>query len=239
MHPNCCTVFIATTLITATMSSGAVSYLTQDRSVVAVAGFGSGPSQTLTAPDFQTFNQTATISDPVNMGGGATATQSSSLEQSHISNGTELSAFDGRQSSRGTARSLFATTFTVDVPTPWSISGSWMFSLFNAPTAATARGTLIVSLEQQGGEALYALNYDSWQMPMNPPILNGVFAGSGMLQPGQTYAFTLNMTETVQIISATSSGTGSFSATLSFVPAPSAAALLGLGGLIAGRRRRV
>lgn len=235
MRRICHTAFVAVTLIAAATSSGAVNYSSQARSVYAEAGFGSGPTQMFSAMNFDNFHQSAIVNDAPNMGGAASALQNSWLWPTQITNVSTLSASDGNQSSRGTARSLFTATFSVDAPTPWSFSGSWLFGSSNAPTGA-ARGTLLATLEVQGGGTLYSLNYDSWLA--NPSVLSGVFSGSGTLQPGNNYIFTLNMTETVQVISGTGGGNGNLNATLSFVPAPSAAALLGLGGLIAGRRRR-
>lgn len=239
MNRICRTAFAAATLIAAATSSGAVNYSSQARSVVAERSFGGNVfSQTFSAPDFFAFNQTAIENDFPNLNtGNATATQNSGLGQTEIRNVTSVAANDGNQGSFGRAKSFFTTTFTVDVPTPWELSGSWVFSSNNLPTGP-AHGTLVASLVEQGGGTLYSLNYDSWTGPIDPAAISGVFNGAGTLVPGQNYIFTLNITEEMNGLPGNFLGTGSFDATLSFVPAPSAAALLGLGGLIAGRRRR-
>lgn len=222
-------------MVAAGAAQGAVNYSSQARSVYAEAGFGGGVVESFSASDFATFNQTATAGSPPLMNGGATTSQNSSLGQSAISNVSSVQAFDSTQNSLGRSRSLFTTSFSVDAPTPWQLSGSWMFSSQNVPTSGVT-GTLLVRLEQQGGGFLYNLDHNS--QLSNPVVTSGVLAGAGLLQPGQTYILTMNMTEFSQVIAGTTGGNGSLDATLSFVPAPSAAALLGLGGLVAGRRRR-
>jgi creatinine amidohydrolase/Fe(II)-dependent formamide hydrolase-like protein len=150
MKTGIATVATGLALGLATQAGAAVIYGTQTRTLDAHYTVFAGAPSTASAPDFNTFNQSVSASNPPQLTGSATASQNSSLTQSAMTNVSHVTGHGGNQTSRGVGTSSFAVTFSVDTPTPWTIGGNWSFNTSNGLTGP-ANGTMNLLLQQQGG----------------------------------------------------------------------------------------
>ncbi len=98
---------------------GAVSYLSQSRTVTAFAAGNPDQSQSFTAPDFLPFSATAQVTSA---NGSASATQSSSLN----ADGFTLSAScagSGQNAFNVSGTSVFDVTFSLDTASSYTLTG--------------------------------------------------------------------------------------------------------------------
>lgn len=140
--------------------------------------------------------------------------------------------------------------FTAPSVVPYTISGS-VTLVMTGSNASSSSAVGQAMLEVVGGPTL-ATYGGSMNRSSSVSVINSVFdasaplsgSSSGLLWPGFTYRFRWDYLVTSQVNGDTTLNTdiygllGPSYMQISFVPAPGAAALLGLGGLLATRRRR-
>lgn len=186
---------------------GALSIVSQNRTVNVYADGNPAESQSFTAPDFLPFSATAQVTTG---NGSASATQNSSLN----TDGFTLSASctgSGQNAYTVYGTSLFDVTFSLDVPTPYSLTGT---------------------LGANGGPGNVTLSQNATTMYES---FGGSIESTGLLQAG-TYRLQGQITASNRPGFDPPSG---MNMTFSIVPAPGTIGAIGLAGvLLTGRRRR-
>jgi hypothetical protein len=211
MRPLLSAAILVTTSVSA--AHGSVTYLTQTRQLSAQAG--ALTPVTAAAPDFGAFDSTVTQLDLPSLVGPCVASQISQLLPDRLLASGTSNPSDGNQGSGGTTRSLFDVTFSVDQPTPYHLTGSWMtdyseFSLAPIPIAAFIR--------------LPGIFESAFAVPSGSGFAHASFDTSGILAPG-TYRLWIDFNLSYHYIASNAGQThSSYSVTLE-VPAPGAATL--------------
>ncbi|MBY0313114.1 MAG: hypothetical protein K2W85_13670 [Phycisphaerales bacterium] len=217
--------------LTAGSASAAVTYVSADRTVTATSA---GTPQTFNSAALGEYNRTASVTrnDP-NPPGTQTASASASITSNllpdRITYALSASASDGVSASSGfgagSASTSMSVRFSIDVPTPFALVGTFPSPIGNS-AGASERLTLV------------GASGDVFSQSFNTIIGGAPFQNlSGMLAPG-TYDFTASVgAATLPSGSGTSFSNSSFSRQL-VIPAPVSAGLLALGGLTLTRRRR-
>lgn len=210
-------------------SLATVTYLTQNRNLFVHAGSGPANDQTHSAPDFGPYTHSLSADDAPDFDANTTALQSSTLTQSAVQVNSTVHTESFTVAHTSSALSSLQTTFTVDAPTPWNISGDWSVPAFNGNRlTALFRVSLL-----QNAATLYDVDYFAAVAPATGTLPST----GGILQPGFTYTFTAVLQQSSQ--QTTPFHDGRLTAALSVIPAaPTSLALLACTGTVALRRRR-
>lgn len=213
----------------------AVTYISAARSVSATV---SGTPQMFSSTALGEYNQVAavTVNDPnppFAQTASATASITSNLLPERIAYSLGAFVDDGVSASSGfgagSASTQMSVRFTIDVPTPYRLLGASP-EPFGFSAGASERLTLV---DLGGGSGTDIFRQVLFIQVGGPPFANL----SGILQPG-TYDFTASVSaSTVSTGSGTSSARSSFNRQLQ-IPAPSAAACVGVLAMCSALRRR-
>lgn len=218
---------LAAVAFTASSASGAVTYVSSTRSVSAQV-FPGTPPPAINSNAFGVFNESIShnINDPFGGPGSASmsASQNSNYLTDRIAYNLSASAFDGISASsgsgQGSSSSLLQVRFTLTEATPYAILGT------PGTTGGTAFATASERLVLVGPGTVIFLQTN---------IGGGLANLTGVLAAG-TYDYTVQL-------NASSNATGTSFSNVSVnrelaIPAPAAAGVMALGGLLAARRRR-
>lgn len=200
---------------------GQVSYVSQTRSITALAG---GDSHTLSAPGFNVFNEEVSASAEAPFGSAsAGARQNSTLGPSVIT-AQGLASAGGSTRLSGSASSNVDVTFDLLSASDVVLSGTLTVSIFTSNAA-------YVQLERVGGPVL--IRYDETSGDPWFVDFTGANAFHASLGAGR-----YRLLAHVGAFGAGSSDTKRFDITLSGIPTPGSATLIAFAGLAAARRRR-
>lgn len=204
---------------------GSIIYLSQSRRVE-VEAFTNVDLRT--AFDFGTFNEACTVRYDDGFLGPCTASQRSDLLPDRIVAVGSISADDGNQGFAGFARSVLDVTFRVDTPMSFNLTGMWTTSYrgLSEPEAAHIRFENILD--------------SSFRAAALPPVYADTFGVMGTLDPG-VYRLEVDFAwRNAWFMGNAFSEDASYQVllTVSQLPTPGAAGLLGLGMLAGSRRRR-
>lgn len=165
------------------------------------------------------------------IGGAGLGQQNTTIGFDGLFGTLESIAWDGNQGYGGVAEATLSAVITVDEATPFELSGSWHAdSRFSVPSGREVAYTRLTF----SGPGIAAVQAGTFG---DTPVYSGNYDFSGLLSPGQ---YTLTITTWAYVVETglnVNSRSGSMEFSLS-LPAPGAAALLGVGGLFAARRHR-
>lgn len=224
MKSRLCVVGLAVACAAAASAYGQVTYVARNSTVTASSS--NGPTSTQSTVNFDPFNQSVSSNG---FRGNAAASQQSSLTGSAVTWSTSASAISvfgspmSGGSGSGNAVNTFNVTFNVAAPVGFELSG-------NQPFWPGFVGSTFVHLDRlsgvDGAGSIYSRAY---------PDPDGAYFTSGTLTPGQySLSIDFSLFAGAGAVWGTWTGTGQ----LVFVPAPGAAAVMGLAGVFAARRRR-
>lgn len=202
---------------------GQITYNAQTRSVTAEVNFS---GETISAPGFGVFNETASdsVSNPWG-GASAVAWQRSTLGAWSISAGSDVSASDNSRDS-AVGRSIFDVTFTLATLSDVELSG-----VLDSVPDFMGGGFTEIQLERVGGPVL--VRYDGSGIEPGDPWrvdFSGAAAFRSTLAAGQY--------RLIARISDSGSAAGASYNFMLTVPTPGSLGLLGAGVLVGLRRKR-
>lgn len=157
-----------------------VVYRSQTRSVSASAWGGGGDS--VVAPDYLEFNESATARNASGWSNYGNAWQHSTLSTTRIEAMGGGVAIGGNHETGADTRSFFEVTFTIETPTTYALSGYWEASS-NAQSLADVR------VEFEGPSGMIYSSRSIRDFGNDIYIFNDDYDVSGMLAPG-TYRLT-------------------------------------------------
>ncbi len=220
----------------ASSASGAITYVSQSRSVNTFSAFAAGvssvPETTQSAPDFAPFSGSVTYRS-FQTDAMASATQESALTALGIQAQGTAYGEAGRQTTLGIGQSVLDVVLSVSEVTFFTLSGNISVGRDTGSAGSQDASSALVRLTRLSDSAVLFSRAGVPNGFIGQATYSATFNQGGVLLPGVNYRFEIDL----RAGRSNQLHTGSYAIALA-IPAPGAFSLLALAGVTLSRRAR-